>query len=129
MIDYSKLANSEKYYSDLGYKRIEVPWTVSENIDNITKPADRIHYQLKHNNNFVTLGKLFRCVNQNYSDGRLELLVDCSDVHPSYCFWLRSIKPFKSYKVMEKSIKSLIKNIDYWEQEKFNNYFRNKPFG
>lgn len=49
MIDYNKLANSEKYYSNLGYKRIETPWTVSEEVDDITRPKDRIHMQLKHN--------------------------------------------------------------------------------
>ena len=79
-------------------------------------------------NNFVTLGKLFRCVNRNYSDGKWELLVDGSDHHPSYLFWLRSKKPFKSYKSMEKSIKRLIENIDWWEQEKFKKYFETIPF-
>ena len=79
-------------------------------------------------NNFVTLAKLFRSVNRNYSDGRWELLVDGSDYHPTYCFWLRSIKPFKSYKAMEKSVKGLIENINYWEQEKFSNYFKYNPF-
>ena len=29
---------------------------------------------------------------------------------------------------MEKSIKRLIENIDWWEQEKFDNYFNIKPF-
>lgn len=49
MINYSLLAHACGYYEDKGYKRIEVPWTVSAQIDDITKPADRIHMQLKHN--------------------------------------------------------------------------------
>lgn len=78
-------------------------------------------------NDFVRLGKLFRCVNRNYSDGKWEILVDGSDIYPSYLFWLRSKKQFRSYKAMEKSIKSLIDNIDWWEQEKFDNYFKTNP--
>lgn len=79
-------------------------------------------------NNFITLAKLARSVSRNYSDGRWEIMVDDSDHYPSYLFWLRSIKPFKSYKTMEKSIKHLIDNIDWWHQEKFNDYFKTKPF-
>lgn len=50
MIDYSIISASNKFYENLGYKRIESPWTVSESIDNLTKPEDRPHLQLKHNN-------------------------------------------------------------------------------
>ncbi len=50
MIDYKLLNDSILYYEDRGYQRIESPWTVSENVDNITKPSDRISFQLKHNN-------------------------------------------------------------------------------
>lgn len=49
MIDYKILADSIAYYEKLGYKRIEAPWTVSEKADNITRPVDRIPFQLKHN--------------------------------------------------------------------------------
>lgn len=50
MINYQILNESTLHYTKLGYRRIEVPWTVSEYIDNITKPSDRISFQLKHNN-------------------------------------------------------------------------------
>lgn len=50
MIDYRKIADAIEFYKARGYTYIETPWTVSENIDNITKPADRPHMQLKHNN-------------------------------------------------------------------------------
>ena len=38
------------FYEKNGFKRIESPWTVSEYVDNLTKPKDRISFQLKHNN-------------------------------------------------------------------------------
>lgn len=49
MIDYKLLDDSLKHYEARGFKRIEAPWTVSEFVDNITKPQDRISFQLKHN--------------------------------------------------------------------------------
>ena len=49
MIDYQKIADSIGYYQNCGFIRIETPWTVSPEIDDITKPKDRIHMQLKHN--------------------------------------------------------------------------------
>lgn len=49
MIDYKLLNDSLIYYENEGFKRIETPWTVSEYVDCITKPADRISYKLLHN--------------------------------------------------------------------------------
>jgi len=49
MIDYKLLDDSLKHYEDKGFKRIEAPWTVSEYVDNITKPEDRVSFQLRHN--------------------------------------------------------------------------------
>lgn len=50
MIDYKLLDDSLKHYETKGFQRVEAPWTVSEYVDNITKPKDRIAFQLKHNN-------------------------------------------------------------------------------
>ena len=50
MIDYKKISDSIDYYESNGFKRIEVPWTVSEKVSNITKPESAINFQLKHNN-------------------------------------------------------------------------------
>lgn len=50
MIDYNILAESVVYYAANQYKRIEAPWTVSEYVDSITRPADKVPFQLKHNN-------------------------------------------------------------------------------
>ena len=49
MIDYKLLDDSLRFYETNGFKRIEAPWTVSEYVDNITKPQDKISFQLKHN--------------------------------------------------------------------------------
>ena len=74
---------------------------------------------------FVRLGKLFRCVNRNYSDGKWVIEVDGGDMHPIYEFLLRSKEPFASYEEMQESIDGLIENIDYWEDSKFDEYFNN----
>jgi len=50
MINYKIIADSIDYYENSGFIRIESPWTVSEYVDNLTKPKDRISFQLKHNN-------------------------------------------------------------------------------
>lgn len=50
MINYKYLDKSIRFYESYGFNRIEAPWTVSEYIDNITKPDDVISFQLKHNN-------------------------------------------------------------------------------
>lgn len=49
MIDYNLISESLGFYEGFGYLRIEAPWTVSEEVDNITKPKDRISYKLEHN--------------------------------------------------------------------------------
>ena len=51
MINYKLLDDSLKHYEKYGFKRVETPWAVSEYVDNITKPKDKIPFQLKHNNN------------------------------------------------------------------------------
>ena len=50
MINYKLINDSIEYYNKYKFTRIESPWTVSEYIDNITKPKDRTSFQLKHNN-------------------------------------------------------------------------------
>ncbi len=50
MIDYSLIQKSIEYYETTKFIRIESPWTVSEKIDQITKPKEILSFQLKHNN-------------------------------------------------------------------------------
>lgn len=49
MINYEILHKSSLYYEKTGFSRIEAPWTVSEQIDNLTKPPARVSYKLIHN--------------------------------------------------------------------------------
>lgn len=51
MIDYSVIAHAIRYYEANGFLRVEVPWTVTEEVLNITKPEGAKHnYQLRHDN-------------------------------------------------------------------------------
>lgn len=50
MIDYKLISDSIDYYENIGFKRIESPWTVSEYVNKLTKPKDStVLFQLKHN--------------------------------------------------------------------------------
>lgn len=53
MIDYSIIADSNKFYEDRGYARIESPWTVTKEVSEITKPVGAREFQLVHENNKV----------------------------------------------------------------------------
>jgi len=50
MIDYNLIAKSIEYYNRFNFNRIESSWTVSEYVDNLTKPVGIPSFQLKHNN-------------------------------------------------------------------------------
>jgi hypothetical protein len=56
MIDYNKLAESTQYYETHGFSRIEVPWTVTNTIADITMPSDKKHFKLIHENDKVLIG-------------------------------------------------------------------------
>lgn len=49
MIDYNLLDDSITFYENHDFKRIEAPWTVSQYVDDITRPSDRTPFELKHN--------------------------------------------------------------------------------
>lgn len=40
MIDYKLINDSIEYYENIGFKRIETPWLVTEAVDSITRPKD-----------------------------------------------------------------------------------------
>jgi len=50
MIDYSIIQHSIEYYEQLGFKRIESPWTVSQAISDITKPKECGDFTIKEKN-------------------------------------------------------------------------------
>ncbi len=74
--------------------------------------------------NFSTLAKISRSVNRNYSDGKWELLVNDSDIKPCCRFWLRSKEPFKTEEEIVLSVNQLIRNLIYWQQLRFTDYFQ-----
>lgn len=60
MIDYGMIDRSTHYYHDLGYKRVESPWTVTPAISNITKPSwidDPDKFVLKSGKELVASGE------------------------------------------------------------------------
>lgn len=74
-------------------------------------------------NDFIQLGRLYRCVNRNYSDGQWRIECCCSDVIPTHGFMLRTHEVFQTKKEMLKSVNDLIENIDYWQHSRFDEYF------
>lgn len=49
MIDYKLIADSIDYYESKGFSRVESPWTVTKEVSAITKPEERIDFELVHN--------------------------------------------------------------------------------
>jgi hypothetical protein len=49
MIDYNLIQKSIHFYEERGFKRVESPWTVSKQIDDITRPEDTAPFVLRHN--------------------------------------------------------------------------------
>lgn len=72
---------------------------------------------------FNVLGRLYRCVDKNYSDGKWRIECCCGDTSPCYGFLLRTHEPFKTETEMVESINGLIENIDYWMDKKWDDYF------
>lgn len=75
-----------------------------------------------------SLSRLGKVTERNYSDGNWEVVVDSTDTHPYGVFWLRSKEPFTSSDDMNESMTKLIKNINYWFDDKFDDYFKNNNY-
>jgi hypothetical protein len=95
MINYQLLADSIDFYTGKGFQRIETPWTVSEYVDDITKPKDRPHYQLKHNNKcLVASGEqsfLYLYLKEYLPKGKFQTITPCFryeayDLYHEKCF-------------------------------------------
>jgi seryl-tRNA synthetase len=81
MINYQNLADSVEFYKERGYTSIEVPWTVTEYVDDITKPADRVHYQLMHNKKCLVAsgeqGFLYLYLKDYLPKGKFQTITPC----------------------------------------------------
>lgn len=75
-----------------------------------------------------SLSRLGKVTERNYSDGNWEVVVDSTDTHPYGVFWLRSKEPFTSSDDMNASMTKLIENINYWFDDKFDDYFKNNNY-
>lgn len=56
MINYNLLAKAQEYYSQKGFTYIEVPWYVSEEVINMTRPIDKskeTNYKISTNNKYL----------------------------------------------------------------------------
>lgn len=57
MINYNILADSQEFYKNLEYTYIEVPWTVTREVSEITVGKEKLkEYNLVHKNNKMLLG-------------------------------------------------------------------------
>lgn len=70
MINYNNITKSIDYYSTW-YKRVEVPWTVTEEISSITKPKGAKDFKLIHDNGKVLVASAEQSFLYQYSKGYL----------------------------------------------------------
>ena len=73
--------------------------------------------------NLDTLTRLGRVVDNRYSDGKWEIVLETGDSHPKNRFWLRSKEAFKDSDEMMLSTQDMIDNIGYWFDDRFDKYF------
>ena len=73
--------------------------------------------------NIEVISRLGRAVDNNYSDGNWEIVVDSCDSNPSGRFLLRT-KTILPLEELNESIKQLIVNILYWFLDRFDDYFK-----
>lgn len=57
IIDYRKLLNSQEHYLDLGFKIIDVPWIIEDDVDEITRPVEIEGIETNYGGNLVASGE------------------------------------------------------------------------
>lgn len=81
MINYKLISDSIDFYEAEGFHRVETPWTVSEYIDNLTKPQGVQGFQLKHNDKcLVASGEqsfLYQYLKGFLPKGRFQTVTPC----------------------------------------------------
>lgn len=71
MINYQNIQNSINFFLNKGFQRVEVPWTVTKEISNITKPVDAKDFKLVHENGKVLVASAEQSFLYQYSKGFL----------------------------------------------------------
>lgn len=119
MINYKILDESVTYYAGKGFQRIEAPWTVSEYVDCLTKPKDKISFQLKHNDKcLVASGEqsfLYLYLKEFLTLGQFQTITPCyrmeqfDDLHTKYFMKNELIKTdeVNEYRLLEVSHNAL----------------------
>lgn len=81
MIDYELLDKASKYYADLGYERIEVPWMVTPEVDRITKPREVESLEVKQKGkNLIASGEqgfLYLMLKGYLPKGKYQTITPC----------------------------------------------------
>lgn len=75
--------------------------------------------------NINTISRLGRCVERNYSDRNWRIFVDSSDINPLGVFCIET-KEVLDNETLNESLCGLIKNINYWFDKEFDEYFKNE---
>jgi hypothetical protein len=80
MINYNLISKAIKKYKELGYKHIEVPWSVSKEIIDITLPPGLIAFPAEDQNFFVGSAEqsfLHLIINENLKCGKYVAASPC----------------------------------------------------
>lgn len=81
MINYQNIQDSILFYQDNGYTRIESPWTVTQQISNITKPLDKEDFLISNKKKvLVASGEqsfLYLYLKEFLPKGRFQTVTPC----------------------------------------------------
>ena len=81
MINYNLLAKAQKYYGENGYEFIEVPWMVSKECDEITKPNNMTPMIIEYNNKHLIAsgeqGFLYLYMKGYLPNGKYQTITPC----------------------------------------------------
>lgn len=83
MIDYLALSAAQMFYQKMGFEYIEVPWVVSEAINNITCPKDVLQYRVTKGDKKKTLvasgeqGFLYLIAKGQLPSGQYQTITPC----------------------------------------------------
>ena len=71
MINYKFIDDAHKHYEKFGFTRVEVPWTVTKEVADITRPENAKDFQLVHENGKVLVASAEQSFLYQYAKGFL----------------------------------------------------------
>ena len=71
MINYKLIDDAHKHYEKFGFTRVEVPWTVTKEVADITRPKNAKDFQLIHENGKVLVASAEQAFLYQYAKGFL----------------------------------------------------------